>query len=322
MIKQFNDDSDWIDEVKTDSNLPDGTFLKSSKEIAKILREHSESYKQAMSRLNFYINRAGKNLSEDRLTELNKAKDILPELYKEVNLSKKIDRIKLKMFSVLKYPYEIDDYLINGYLEYDPMKSDNPGFYVDKSVDTLVDLIDNNYRVNASTKSLILIKRDYYELFSDRDKFLEDMKSAGFCNLAVVILRLQLSMNSNSKLIVYGYTDAEISKVLGIIQKYSTNPILWRLDNLKTYKGNIIPQYHVSKVVKSNSGKNIILLNVYDHSDLNYREFDIATISVSKLIPDYKITYSAMTVMSGYTHEGKLVSDQIKEETVCNYYSD
>src|SRR5215831_5733314 len=44
-------------------------------------RRKSDPFRSAMSMLNFYINRAGKNLSKTRRTRLEAAKDELRELY-------------------------------------------------------------------------------------------------------------------------------------------------------------------------------------------------------------------------------------------------
>ena len=44
-------------------------------------RRKSEPFRSAMSMLNFYINRAGKNLPEKRKETLERAKDELRELY-------------------------------------------------------------------------------------------------------------------------------------------------------------------------------------------------------------------------------------------------
>jgi len=63
-------------------DLPAGIFkLKSARAIAKSLKKSSESshrrksspFRSAMSMLNFEINRAGKNLSAERLGVLNRA---------------------------------------------------------------------------------------------------------------------------------------------------------------------------------------------------------------------------------------------------------
>lgn len=73
----------WSGDVKTHSNLPEGTFEKSAKGIAKTLKEKSDSLKQAMSRLNFYINRAGSKLSDEDKSKLERAKSELHDLYKD-----------------------------------------------------------------------------------------------------------------------------------------------------------------------------------------------------------------------------------------------
>jgi len=67
----------WSPEVKTKWTPPAGLFTKSAEEIVKVLKEQSEDEATAMRRLNFYINRAGKNLSEERRDELEKAKELL-----------------------------------------------------------------------------------------------------------------------------------------------------------------------------------------------------------------------------------------------------
>ena len=62
-------------------HAPAGFFTKPAEDIAKSLKRASDSKAQAMSRLNFYINRAGKNLSDKEKAKLNHAKEILHELY-------------------------------------------------------------------------------------------------------------------------------------------------------------------------------------------------------------------------------------------------
>jgi len=83
----------WSQEVTTHSNaldLDQGVFaLSSPAAIAASLkrsadrstRRKSTPYQSAMSMLNFYINRAGKNLPEKRLQLLEKAKNELRKLY-------------------------------------------------------------------------------------------------------------------------------------------------------------------------------------------------------------------------------------------------
>ena len=74
-------DKNWSDDVKTKNELPEGTFTKSAKEIADTLKKYSDDLKQAMSRLNFYINRGGKGLDKKTIAELEKAKELLRKLY-------------------------------------------------------------------------------------------------------------------------------------------------------------------------------------------------------------------------------------------------
>jgi tRNA(adenine34) deaminase len=74
----------WSAKVDTDSTHPDqGLFLKSPHTIATALATKKVSPKgpaSGMRMLNFYINRAGKNLSKTRLAKLEEAKDILSDV--------------------------------------------------------------------------------------------------------------------------------------------------------------------------------------------------------------------------------------------------
>lgn len=71
--------SNWIDDVDTDWKPKEGLFTGDDpKYIANYLMKHSKDKSQAMSRLNFYMNRAGKNLTNK--TVLNKVKNILSDI--------------------------------------------------------------------------------------------------------------------------------------------------------------------------------------------------------------------------------------------------
>ncbi|MFZ1069279.1 MAG: DUF3175 domain-containing protein [Methyloceanibacter sp.] len=84
----------WSQEVTEHSDALDlekGVFaLKDPKKIASSLkrsaeqshRRKSDPYRSAMSMLNFYINRAGKNLSVADRARLDKAKDELRKLFR------------------------------------------------------------------------------------------------------------------------------------------------------------------------------------------------------------------------------------------------
>jgi len=67
----------WSAAVKTKWHPPEGLFTKGATEIARSLASASGDLKQGMARLNFYINRAGKNLPPERKKILNMAKEKL-----------------------------------------------------------------------------------------------------------------------------------------------------------------------------------------------------------------------------------------------------
>lgn len=85
----------WSAEVTKHSNALDlekGVFTwDDPRKIARSLKKSAEAsnrrkaapYQSAMSMLNFYINRAGKNLNEDHREILDQAKQELRELFKK-----------------------------------------------------------------------------------------------------------------------------------------------------------------------------------------------------------------------------------------------
>jgi hypothetical protein len=74
----------WVATVDTDSTHPhEGLFDEDAATIARQLASKKVSPKgpsSGMRMLNYYINRAGKNLPKERHTELEKAKSLLSEI--------------------------------------------------------------------------------------------------------------------------------------------------------------------------------------------------------------------------------------------------
>jgi len=95
MARQSTPDGNWSAQVTHDSNALDlepGVFtwqdphrialsLKRSAEAS--TRRKAEPFRSAMSMLAFYINRAGRNLDENQLQILERAKDELRALYRK-----------------------------------------------------------------------------------------------------------------------------------------------------------------------------------------------------------------------------------------------
>lgn len=71
----------WSGKVKTKWHPPEGFFKQGAGEIASGLKSASDSLRQAMSRLNFYVNRAGDNLNGADRKRLSSAKSKLEKLY-------------------------------------------------------------------------------------------------------------------------------------------------------------------------------------------------------------------------------------------------
>jgi hypothetical protein len=86
-------DYTWVKRVKNKEKgkqmrngypLPEGTWTKSPGQIAQELKQHSKDYDEAQRRLNFYVNRAGRNLRKNGNTDevrLEQAREALKRAY-------------------------------------------------------------------------------------------------------------------------------------------------------------------------------------------------------------------------------------------------
>lgn len=81
VVKSDLNEEKWSGKVDSEWTAPEGLFTKPADHIARKLKAASKDLKQAMSRLNFYINRAGENLSDKDHARLEHAKEILHSLY-------------------------------------------------------------------------------------------------------------------------------------------------------------------------------------------------------------------------------------------------
>jgi hypothetical protein len=86
----------WSAKVDTDSTHPDeGLFNQSASAIAKALASKKVSPQgpaSGMRMLNFYINRAGKNLSASRKAELEKAKTLRNHRQTKIRIAPQSDK--------------------------------------------------------------------------------------------------------------------------------------------------------------------------------------------------------------------------------------
>jgi len=74
-LKRKLNEADTIPEITPDVKIPEGLFTKKASEIVAGLKKLKDGAKEALTRITYYINRAGKNLSNK--TEVLKAKEIL-----------------------------------------------------------------------------------------------------------------------------------------------------------------------------------------------------------------------------------------------------
>jgi len=77
LVEKIKKKKKWSAKIKTKWDPPEGLFTKSAEEIASVLKKESNDLQTAMGRLNYYINRAGKNLSADEKKRLENAKNKL-----------------------------------------------------------------------------------------------------------------------------------------------------------------------------------------------------------------------------------------------------
>lgn len=75
-----NEDPFWSEHVPTHWHPEKGFFEQSAQSIAEGLKDNSDSLRQAMDRLDFYVNRAGDKLKDPERFE--EAKVILHNLYR------------------------------------------------------------------------------------------------------------------------------------------------------------------------------------------------------------------------------------------------
>lgn len=69
----------WSEEVHPKWHPPRGFFSQSAEAIAQGLKANSDSLRQAMDRLDFYVNRAGDKLEDP--AKFERAKEILHNMY-------------------------------------------------------------------------------------------------------------------------------------------------------------------------------------------------------------------------------------------------
>ena len=100
--------------------LPEGTFSKEPSEIAHDLKQHSTDFAQAMSKLNSYINRQGRNLQGSDKERLYSAKEMLRNVFgvQEDGTSTSTDSTSTSASSELPiYSLPQGHNLDDGYLE-------------------------------------------------------------------------------------------------------------------------------------------------------------------------------------------------------------
>jgi hypothetical protein len=71
----------WSKKIKTSWEPPEGLFKQDPKTIAYAVASDSKDLRQAVQRIQFYVNRAGSNLSTERKRTMDRAKDYVRFLF-------------------------------------------------------------------------------------------------------------------------------------------------------------------------------------------------------------------------------------------------
>lgn len=82
LYEKYLKEDKWSGSVETKWHPPENLFSDgSAEEIATTLSQESEDLQQAMSRLMFYVNRAGDNLSAARKNVMTRAEKLLRDKF-------------------------------------------------------------------------------------------------------------------------------------------------------------------------------------------------------------------------------------------------
>lgn len=82
-LVEFLDEAQWSGKVDTKWHPKEGFYKQGAEKIASGIASAADSLKQAMSRLDFYINRAGSNLSSEDKSKFEKVKGMLRSKFKK-----------------------------------------------------------------------------------------------------------------------------------------------------------------------------------------------------------------------------------------------
>lgn len=97
----------WSEKVKTKKHPKEGLFASgSATEIAAWLKKSHEDLKDAMAALNFYVNRAGKNLSDTQKAKLAHVKTLLHAAGEKKEEKKEVKESQVKKLDDYDYKFE------------------------------------------------------------------------------------------------------------------------------------------------------------------------------------------------------------------------
>lgn len=182
-FKDFCNEEQWSGDVETKKHPKEGLFAEgTAKEISDWCIKSHKDLKGAMASINFYINRAGDNLTAERKKVLKDAKELVHKHF-GVNESRSIADIEADIKYLLAHP-EKDDYKLVK-LEKEYKKAGG-----EKSLGALSKEIKNKVKMqNESSAEAKTFEREFTTCLDNaitickKYKKLDDADSASFQNL-------------------------------------------------------------------------------------------------------------------------------------------
>jgi hypothetical protein len=121
-----NKDPRWIQDLSTDDTVEEseGTFSENStaEEIAVEVKRKSPDFQAAVAKIQLYLNRAGKRLSQSRRKEIKRAQKVLRNLYhrtdrEKANKAKRKANMKTALYHVMWVDDDGKQHLGDAYAE-------------------------------------------------------------------------------------------------------------------------------------------------------------------------------------------------------------
>jgi hypothetical protein len=180
-----NKDPRWIQDLSTDDTVEEseGTFSENStaEEIAVEIKRKSPDFQAAVAKIQLYLNRAGKRLSQSRRKEIKRAQKVLRNLYhradrEKANRAKRKANLRTALYHVMWVDDNGKQHLGDAYAE--ALTSDKAMFlksHPEISENELDDYL--NFLISWNSKKTDI---DDFDTEEDKEKTLKKVKQDMF----------------------------------------------------------------------------------------------------------------------------------------------